>query len=211
MRIFTLKYYPPRILFAIVCAIIAIIIAIKVNFFQTDSLKEVIVYISTASGLISFLFYIWNKKCSWKPFYGLLNIPFISGRYEGELQSSFREDYDPKKPFIKKTICLEVSQNLNGFYVKGKVFELESKEVESSSFESLSHDIEAKENNEYLISFRYNNTGNYFHEEHEKYGLNKHDGVAMLYLNPKDKTLIGNYFNDNSERSSHGKLSLKKV
>lgn len=141
-------------------------------------------------------------------FYCLFGLPDLRGEYEGTLISSYHIDDDKSKPNITKHVKLTISQNLNGFYVESFYYDHEAAIKYSSESYSVSHDIDEKDNGEFIITYRYKNKKNDFHEDHQKYTLNNHDGICILTYNAKNKTLIGKYFNDSSDRPSYGQLNL---
>lgn len=208
---FSFKYYPARILLFLFCVVITLFILIKGIFKPHVSFTSVSIWVVGSSSILALFFNFFNKYAMWKWVLKNLGIPDIRGKYEGRLISSYHVNDDPNQPNVTKFIKLEISQNINGFFVKSNFYDSEFHTQESSSSESTSHDIEPKDNGEYLIIYRYRNTGNNFHTDHKKYNLNKHDGIAQLYFNPKNKTLIGKYFNDSQDRPSYGQLTLNKL
>lgn len=208
---FSFKYYPARILLFLLCVIITIFILVKGIFKPDVSFINVAIWVVGSSGVLALFFTFFNKYAMWKWVQKVLGIPDIRGKYEGSLISSYHINDDPNQPNVTKYIKLEISQNINGFFVKSYFYDSEFHTQESSSSESTSHDIEPKDNGEYLIIYRYRNTGNNFHHDHKKYNLNKHDGIAQLYFNPENQTLIGKYFNDSHDRPSFGNMNLNKI
>lgn len=210
MKELNFKYYPARILISILCSFIGIIVLSK-NFSNPnpDGL-QLFFWVFGSSGLLAICFILINKFVMWQWVLKILGLPNLNGNYEGELISSYHIDDDISKPNIKKFVKMEITHNLNGFYVKTHFYESEFHTEESSISESISHDIEAKDNGELLIVYRYRNLPNTFHKDHKKYTLNQHDGIAQLYYNPKTNTLKGKYFNDSQERPSYGNINLNK-
>lgn len=174
------------------------------HFFLKQLITLLFSLISTATFLWlinEYGFFILNR------FFGL---PNLNGSYTGKLISSYHIDDDITKPNITKFVKLTIVQNLNGFYVEAFFYEHEASITYSSESCSVSHDIDKKPNDEYIITYRYKNTGRKLHEDHEKYNLNDHDGIAILTFNAKNKTLKGKYFNDSQNRPSYGELNLFK-
>lgn len=211
MKEFTFKYYPARILLFLLCLVLTVLILVKGFFKPEVTFVNVSFWIGGSSGLLALIFTFLNKYGMWNWVMKTLGIPDVRGNYLGKLTSSYHINDDPNQPNITKYMKIEISQNLNGFYAKSYFYDSEFHSQESSSSESISHDIEPKDNGEYLIIYRYRNTGNNFHHDHKKYNLNKHDGIAQLYFNPANKTLIGKYFNDSQDRPSYGTINLNKI
>ncbi len=219
MQNLNFKHYPSRILLAMLCLLIALYFVVKytiVYFLQSHepteiSMVNISIEIAGMSSLLAIVFILINKFVMWKWMLKILGLPDLRGNYEGELVSSYHIDDDHNKPNITKWIKMEISQNLNGFYVDCKFYNHKEDAQYSSLSESISHDIQSKDNGEFVITYHYRNAGNKFHQEHKKYGLNAHEGIAILHFNPKNKTLIGKYFNDAQERPSYGNINLNKI
>jgi hypothetical protein len=210
MKEFNFKYYPAKILISILCSFIGIIVLSKSLINPNPDSLQIFMWIIGSIGLLGIIFFLINKFIMNKWFLKLFTLPNLNGNYEGELISSYHINDDMSKPNIKKFVKMEITHNLNGFYVKTHFYDSEFHKEESSISESISHDIEAKDNGEFLIIYRYRNLHNTFHKDHQKYTLNQHDGIAQLYYNPKTNTLKGKYFNDSQERPSYGTINLNK-
>lgn len=210
MNKFSFKYYPARILLALVCILLTLIVLAKGIIYTKPNFISLLLSLAGSSSILAVILIYINKHPKRNWFFKVLNLPNLNGVYEGELTSSYHLDDDETKPHIKKFVRLQIYQNLNGFLVVGQFFNLKSDENFTSQTESINHDIVSKGNGNYTISYLYGNKGNKLHKEHKKTTLNNHEGFAVLTYNPKDKTLIGSYFNDGQERPSYGKLNLKK-
>lgn len=217
MNNLSLKYYPTSILFYIVCILIAVFIYIKYiiftafeinNYLDNNSIWDFCIEIIGLSGMLASALFIINRYFMAKWFLEILNIPNLKGNYKGTLISSYHIDDDPNKPNITRYIQMEISQNLNGFFVKTQFYDNQFSNDMSSTSISTSHDIQSQDNGEFVITYFYKNEGNKFHLDHKKYGLNHHDGIAIFLFNPKNKTLIGKYFNNSQERPSYGNINL---
>ena len=211
MKNLNFKYYPTRVILGIICILITIIFIVKRSLQKTPNLFSDALIIVGSSAIVYFTLFFLNKYFMWKYWLKLLEIPDLRGKYEGELISSYHIDDDLKKPNVTKWMKIEISQNLNGFYVTGEIFDNEYSSLKSSSFKSISHEIESNEDGTFEILYRYINIPNTFHADHEKYSLNNHYGCSNLNFNPTDNTLIGSYFNNGEERLSYGQLTLKKI
>lgn len=218
MQNFSFKYYPSRILLVMTCVFIALYFIIKyiiTYLLQSQeliktSLLNVSIEIAGMSSLLAVVFILINKFVMGKWLLKILGLPNLRGNYQGELISCYHIDDNSNKPNITKWVKMEISQNLNGFYIESSFYNTKEDKDPTSFSESITHDILNKDNGEFVITYLYKNKGNTFHDENKKYGVNAHNGMATLIFNSKNKTLIGGYFNDSSERVSYGKLNLKK-
>jgi hypothetical protein len=207
------KYYT-------ISAAIAIVISSSLAFLGFNNLIAQITknFCSEAKQIISLIMslfsvatiaYLLNHYCFGIMRY-FLGLPDLRGNYTGKLESSYHVDDDESKPHITKYVKISISQNVNGFYVEAFFYEHEASLKHSSESYSVSHDIDKKPNNEYIITYRYKNKADKLHDDHEKYGLTDHDGITILTFNAKNKTLNGKYFNDSQNRPSYGNLNLTK-
>ncbi|WP_143884531.1 Cap15 family cyclic dinucleotide receptor domain-containing protein [Chryseobacterium binzhouense] len=213
------KYYPFRKLFLMTCLVIVIYLIIKygvlILFNKTDftniSAVNLIMDIAGLSSILALVFSLINEYIMWNWYLKFLGLPDLRGKYTGELVSNYHIEDDITKPNITKWIEMEIHQNINGFHVKANFYPSQYNKSETSESESITHDILAKDNGEFVITYHYRNKGNKFHKENERYKHNNHDGIAILTFDPKNKILKGNYFNDGQERESYGKLNLIKA
>ncbi len=202
MKDFNFKYYPARILIFLFCVIIAIIIIVKGFLHPVPSFWTTIFWITGSSSVVALAFSLFNKYAINYYVFKLLDLPDIRGTYLGDLISS-----NSTTKFVK----LIISQNINGFYVEAQFFDNQYVNNCTSFSESITHDILKKENDEFIISYLYRNKVDRFHKDYKNNPLCDHSGMCSLTFNEKNKTLIGEYFNDGKQRMSYGKLNLKKI
>lgn len=142
--------------------------------------------------IIGLLFWVYESFL-WrvKPFTYLNGVPNISGRYTGEVESS----YDRKK----YPIVLEIRQTLLSVGV--------CLYTERSSSYSIIANVGRNERHNDFLAYIYKNTPKTVSGDLD---MRTHDGFACLEIFEKGKNLEGSYFNDPRERGTYGKLSCKK-
>ena len=189
MKNLNFKYYPPKILLPLTCFIIAFYILIKHFFmylfsnieFINISIFKIIIDILLLSGTLALIFILINKYGMNSYFLKLLEITDLRGNYEGELESSFHYDDNEKLPHIKKFVKVKIEQNINGFIVFSDFYDFKDSSDKSSSSESISHDIKKISEHKFKVTYFYRNEANKFHYQDKTYGLNNHNGFAILY------------------------------
>lgn len=133
--------------------------------------------------------YIWKWK--WVKKFGIENTPNLNGTWEGELQSSY---FDFK---ISQPATLVIEQTWTQICIKGEF------NKSSSSSDTASLKINSGGGIKLLYSY-YNDKAPEFYQE----GTSNHRGYANLEI--IENVAKGNYFNDPTNNSNHGKLKLEK-
>lgn len=216
MKNFSFRYYPPKVLIGIFIFVLALVVFVKwlidTYVFEKQLLFwNFLFYLILSSSIVGTFFHFFNSYGLCKLTAFLLHIPDLRGTYEGKLTSSFYLDDDPQKPQITKFIRLVIFQNLNGFYVDTEISDAKNSSDNSSTSESFTHNIAPLENGCFLITYQYKNKPNKFHKDERTYQLNRHIGIVELVFNPKDKTLKGDYWNNQNDRKSYGKIELSQI
>lgn len=214
MKKFTLKYYPPEILISIIAITIGLNFlcsSIYTKYISKESLSTLkqLLSIIGSTGVVGTALALINNYVMWDRLLKLLHLCDARGQFEGELISSYHIDDDTTKAFVTKHLKLKISQNINGLWVKGEIFNYRHDTTPTSTFTSTWSDIEENEDDTYKIMYLYGNEGNTLHDEHRKYGLNNHKGFTCLIFDSKKNTMNGYYFTH--ERGSHGQLTLTKT
>lgn len=142
-------------------------------------------------GLLFWLFesFLWRLP----PIRQLLKIPFIAGRYEGELESSYDGNKYP--------IVVEVNQTL--LNVKVNLY------TERSSSYSIMSGIGTNGAGNNLLAYAYKNTPVTVSTDED---MKSHDGFAVLEIF-KDTVvqLRGTYYNNPRDRGRHGVIDCKLI
>jgi hypothetical protein len=214
MEKFSFKNYPPGILVFLICLIVAIKFGLhklgNIVFAQQVLLSWLdLLYILLSAGTVIFIMKLANRKIMWKWLLKLLDLCDVRGVYEGYIVSSFHDQDDPSQNFIKRYCKVHVTQNLNGLHISGDYYSDKQMKKPTSGFSSYQEEIKKHVDGSFQISYFYSNKGDQLHKDHETYGLNNHEGVCVLAYQIELQTLEGYYFN--RERSSHGKIFLKRV
>jgi hypothetical protein len=176
---------------------------------RADTLSAEVIYIALSAGFALKILQLINRKCMWKWWLSKLALTDIRGSYTGHAISSFHDDDDPSKPFIRFYCQFTIIQNLNGFHVHGSFYSDEKMASKTSQFTSSMEEIKKLPDKTFHIHYFFNNTGDQFHPFHLQYGLNNHTGVCVLTFYPASGIIDGYYFN--RERTSSGKLFLQQV
>ena len=139
------------------------------------------------------LLYAWFNNSAWKwKFFriiGLVIYPDLNGRWSGTQISTFKEDGKN----VETETCLEIKQNFSRIIVKAFYPKSESKSV-VAVFAQFGEDT--------YLYYTYDNDPNSL-----KTGtMQNHKGTSKLIYLPKDKKLIGSYFNS---IGNTGDISLK--
>jgi len=135
--------------------------------------------------------YLW-KKMPWL----LLKIPDISGRYKGELVSSWPVVEKP----VKINIFIEVSQTGSGLHIRqfNKNPQTDQLTQSSSNIENVS----VLPDGNLKLSFGYVNDG-----EATQAHLTKHDGFCILDIQKHDKKIKGIYFTNRHPQPTRGEIT----
>ena len=168
-------------------------------------LKDIYNYLSTFSTIslltlsISFMnSFLWKVKLSeYRLFKWLVDIPNLNGRYEGILESSYKDR--TTKANITKKCVIEIVQNASKITVNS--YYADEDGTETSKSESFSEEIIKKNNGFYDLYYIFTNKPDILNE-----GLSNHSGTCKLTFYPEDKKLEGEYYND---RLCKGKISVK--
>ncbi len=152
-----------------------------------------VIEVPTAVVLISIFFWIYESYV-WKiwPIHYLHKMPRISGRYQGEVESSYDGNKYP--------IILEIQQSLLNVSVRLYT-------PRSSSF-SVMASIGTNANGNRFLAYVYKNTPSTVSSDLD---MRTHNGSASLEIFKKGKELEGSYYNDTRDRGRYGKLSCKRV
>jgi hypothetical protein len=211
---FSFKNYPPKVLVFLICLIIAIKFGLhKVGalFFKQAALLSWtdLSFIALSAGTVMTLMTWINRKVMWKWLLNLLGLCDVRGVYEGYIVSSFHHQDNPEQSNIKRYSRIRIFQNINGLYISGEYFPDEQMNNPSSSFTSYNEEIKKQADGNFQLYYFFKNEGDQLHIDHDLYGLNNHTGICVLTYRKEEQTLEGYYFN--RERSSHGKVFLKRV
>ena len=143
--------------------------------------------------VIGLLFWVYEKYLWRVSFISALHgVPYISGRYEGHVESSF----DGKK----YSIALEVHQTLTSVTV--------CLYTERSSSYSVIANIGKNGNANSFLAYVYKNTPRTVSNDLD---MRAHDGFVCLEIFAAEQKLEGYYHNDPRERPTHGKLVCARV
>lgn len=187
-----LKYYEPKVLIIIVVGIGISLFIAKIHW------GIPLAIIST----ISFLLVIINKWL-WKYLPFLFWVPNISGRYEGELEYSFRnENCDTIKGNLKHVKVI----NQTGSKLVIDSFTYKKDGTPSSPSQSEDVSIIKESNGSYKLIYTYLNKGS------NEQGFPPHYGTEVVRIIYKDskKFLTGNYYTDRLPFQTRGKfINLK--
>lgn len=159
------------------------------NFFNYLSDVGFFSFLSVSLFLFTF-FYIFDKWLYWI-IDKMFKKPNISGRYEGELISSYKEN-------SRHNVVIEIKQSLTSVLIN-----LYTKN--SSSFSVVSAIGKNNFGNWSLYYIYENNTATVGHDEDMK----NHCGVAIL--NILENSLQGCYFNNPRDRGRHGNIDVKFI
>lgn len=210
MKNLNFRYYPAGVLFTLFCIIVAVNFLLRTliayYFDQPLTLWEEAALLLGSGGLVQFLFGQVNKYFMWNPYLKLLGLHDLRGNYAGELVSTFHINDDPQLGHVTKHLLVSISQNLNGIYLTGKVFNNTSDPTPTSTFSSGAADLVKLDDGSFQLSYTFTNNGNLQSAEHAKYGLQTHLGYTILYFNPQNRQLEGTYFTH--ERQSSGRIKL---
>lgn len=208
MKNLSFQYYPPKILIILIIVMTIVMESVKSVLKGVPiDFAGILITLSTIS-VVAALFSVINTYFVWNWFFLLLGITKISGRYEGDLVSSFHVDDDPNKPSIRMHIELDIAQNLNSIKIFGKVGPKDNPKGKTSDFESDWAHLQKLENGKFVLEYRYSNQANLQHPWHKKYTLTSHTGFASLVFDPKTKTFDGHYFT--YENRSTGNIELTR-
>lgn len=166
---------------------------------KNNFLSQINNYLDTFStlGLITLIFLFINY-IGWKLiiFKWLINVPNLSGRYEGVLISSF-ENSDGSK--VRKKCIMEIKQNASSIHIHSYFGDFDSLESTSSSYSVSEHLIE---DNDGIFKLYY-----IFTNETEilQAQLNNHIGTSKFRYYKDIKTLKGDYYN---QRKNNGTIEV---
>src|SRR3989344_2063475 len=143
--------------------------------------------------IIGVLFWIYERYLWRIPFINALHgVPYIAGRYDGHVESS----YDGKK----YPIVMEVHQTLTSVTV--------CLYTERSPSYSMIANIGKNGNTNNFLAYVYKNTPRTVRDDLD---MRAHDGFACLEIFDAEQKLEGYYHNDPRERPTHGKLTCVRV
>ena len=207
---FSFKNYPPGILIFLICLIVAIKFGLHklgdIVFKHATLLSWLdLLYILLSAGTVISLMRLINRKVMWRWLLKLLGLCDVRGIYEGYILSSFQDD---SNEFIKRFCKIQVIQNLNGLHISGDYFSDEQMKEQTSGFTSHHEELKKQADGSFQVYYFYSSKGDLFHADQKKYGLNNHEGICVLVYRAELQTLEGYYYN--RERSSHGKIFLKR-
>ena len=140
------------------------------------------------------IFNTWAWRWKWVRTICRIDVPYIGGRWEGHLQSSYT-NFSKDHP-----IALEIKQNLQNI----NIWYYDENAVSHSI---LSDIIIAKNGGPARIICIYENQPIKLNEE----GFKMHSGVMDLYVFKNDSTeniIKGKYFNNPNERQTYGQLEV---
>ena len=138
-------------------------------------------------------------KWLWKFLPFLVNIPNISGRYEGKLVSTFDDPATGTKK--EMVLVLEIKQTASRLFVSSFIAEVGG--LVSSTSKSVFSVITQGEDGFYTLTYGYENQGSQTNEK-----LAAHRGLAELRFFPKEKQLSGHYF---SQRAVKGAIDVART
>lgn len=143
-------------------------------------------------GILYSLFdkFIWKWEILNK--LGIIKIPNLNGKWEGQFQSSYHgfKEYLP--------VALVIEQSWSKICIKGKFNHSNS----SSNTASIKVDL----GKEVKLLYSYYNDKK---PEYYKMGTSNHRGYANLEID--ENSMEGNYFNDPANNKNWGKMKLEKV
>jgi hypothetical protein len=211
---FSFKNYPPGVLAFLICMVVAVRFGLhKLNnifFKQTTLLSWAdLFYIFLSAGTVITLMTWINRKIMWKWLLKLLGLCDVRGVYEGYIVSSFHHLDNPELSNIKLYSRIKIGQNINGLHISGTYFPDEQMKNPSSCFASYNEEMKRQADGSFQLYYFFKNEGDQLHPDHDLYGLYNHTGICVLTYRKEEQTLEGYYFN--RERSSHGKVFLKRV
>ncbi|TDD94124.1 Cap15 family cyclic dinucleotide receptor domain-containing protein [Flavobacterium cellulosilyticum] len=196
------KYYKSKslILFIIILSIVYSQLSKELDqLLPTDStFREIWKYVdlfSTFSLLFLTLLFINEIGWKWKLFKWLVDIPNLNGRYEGTLEST----YQTNGANTIKDCAIEITQTASKIKILSYYGDPET-ENQTSSGKSVSEEIYKEVDGFFIIYHIYLGEPNKL-ETH----LNVHSGSSSMKYHPDEKKLIGNYYND---RTNKGKLEV---
>lgn len=185
---FTLKYYRPKLLLAFV-----VIITTAMSFLS-EYMPNWIPVPTTVAIILGLL--ILYDKYLWKKLPWLLKIPNISGRYKGQLISSWPEEDKP----VEIDIFIEISQTGSGLHIRQ--FNKNPKTKQETQSYSNIENVSVLPDGNLKLSFGYVNDG-----EPIQVHLDKHDGFCILDIQKHDKEMNGIYFTNRHPQPTRGKLT----
>ncbi|HHW6793262.1 TPA: hypothetical protein ACU2YK_002666 [Staphylococcus aureus] len=155
---------------------------------------EIVISVTAISifGILYSLFdkFIWKWKILNK--LGIIKIPNLNGRWEGQFQSSY---YDFKENL---PVSLIIEQSWSKICIKGKFNHSKSSSNTASIKVNLGKEIK-------LLYSYYNDKK----PEYYNLGTSNHRGYANLEI--YENAMEGNYFNDPINNDNWGKMKLEKV
>jgi hypothetical protein len=190
---FTFKYYKPSLLISLVVSLVGIIsfgsAIIATNYNWTLPLGT--------SAIISLVFLVYDQWV-WKKAPVLLNVTNISGRYEGQLFSSYR-DADGNAPEID--VAIEITQTSSDIHIRQfNRNRATGKQTESNSDLAMI----CKERSGFpRVKFSYQNDG-----ESSQENLTIHEGFCSLSFST-DNSISGRYFTNRNGGLTSGDITAK--
>lgn len=150
----------------------------------------------TAVVVILLLFW-WYESFLWRiwPLNLLHDVPYIAGRYEGEVESSYKDAGGNSK----FPIVLELHQSL--LHTTVCLYT-----PRSSSFNQIAI-LGKNEHGNNFLAYLYKNTPKTVSDDRD---MRPHDGFACLEIFPKELRLDGSYYSDPRERGTFGRLSCTR-
>lgn len=206
MTLMNFRYYKPErlVAFIIVLAVFYGYISIKVE----ESLKDLEVLSQATKGVDIFstltlviLSFAFVNEIGWKwlVFKWLVDLPDLSGRYEGLLLSSYVAQ-DGK--FEQKECVLEIKQTASSIHISAYFGDVGTHERSSRSY-SVSEQIVKEKNGFVLVYYIFTNESEVLNKQ-----LSNHTGTASLTYYPDTKSLDGYYYN---LRQNKGTIKVKYV
>lgn len=157
---------------------------------RVEMIKDMYRYIGifSAVSLIMFFIYLLNEFL-WKYifFKWLIDVPNLNGRYEGTLESSYKDR--TTKANITKKCVIEIVQNASKITINS--YYADEDGTETSNSESFSEEIIKKDSSSYNLYYFFKNDANTLSN-----GLSDHSGACKLTFHPQKKELKGVYFNN---------------
>jgi hypothetical protein len=198
------KYYKTTAIipFILVASVVFGLFAQKLDLILVDypSLKEINDYIgvfSTIGLTVSTLLFINFVGWKWKIFKCLIDVPNLNGRYNGSLESSFK---DANGNPIEKDCVLEIKQNASSIHVFSYYGDKGSNSQSSRAF-SVSEELVQEKNGLFQLYYIFTNEPETLLTQ-----LNNHAGTAKFRYYPDIKTLEGDYYN---QRQNIGKIKVE--
>lgn len=197
------KYYKTKSLLLLILGLYIFSVALKKVIAPMMHLPESMGEVLTLAGwlkpmaAISLVFFLINEYL-WKyPFMKwLIDIPNLSGRYTGELTSSYiGADNLP----VKKDCVIEIKQNASGIHVSTYYADKGSK-VQTSKADSFAEEIIKEKNGSFSLHYIFSNEPNTMID-----ALTKHKGTATFIYYADRKQLDGEYYNS---RLNKGTMTL---